>query len=242
MSPNSSVEVACVVGATLGEGPVWDAAAGVLWFVDIKQRQVHRFTPSTGRLDSWTAPDQVGWIFPMAGGGYLSGLKTGLFRFDPATGVFALLTEVEPELPGNRLNDATVDPFGRVWFGSMDDGESAPSGHFYRADASGIARVLSGVVITNGPAVSPAGDLLYHTDTLARVISVSRIGADGALWDTRPFVQFDATEGYPDGPVVDAEGCLWTALWGGWAARRYSPEGELLQTVRFPAANITKLA
>ena len=75
MSPNSSVEVACVVGATLGEGPVWDAAAGVLWFVDIKQRQVHRFTPSTGRLDSWTAPDQVGWIFPMAGGGYLSGLK-----------------------------------------------------------------------------------------------------------------------------------------------------------------------
>jgi xylono-1,5-lactonase len=242
MSQSPPVEVACVVRATLGEGPVWDAAAGVLWFVDIKQRQVHRFTPSTERLDSWTAPDQVGWIFPMAGGGYLCGLKTGLFRFDPTTGVFDLLTEVEPELPGNRLNDATVDRFGRVWFGSMDDGESAPSGHFYRADANGVARVLSGVSITNGPAVSPAGDLLYHTDTLARVISVSRIGADGALSDTRPFVQIDPADGYPDGPVVDADGCLWTALWGGWAARRYSPAGELLQTVRFPAANITKLA
>jgi sugar lactone lactonase YvrE len=41
---------------------------------------------------------------------------------------------------------------------------------------------------------------------------------------------------------LDAEGCLWIGLYAGWEARRYSPGGELLSRVRFPVANITKLA
>lgn len=242
MGAQGEAGVACMVGAVLGEGPAWDASLGALWFVDIKRNHVHRYTPASGQLASWTAPAAPGWLFPLASGGYLCGLKTGLHRFDPDSGAFTLFAEVEPNLPGNRLNDATVDALGRLWFGSMDDGESLPSGHFYRADARGVARVLSGIAITNGPATSPAGDLLYHTDTLAGIISVSRIGPDGELSDTRPFVHIDPADGYPDGPTVDAEGCVWTALWGGASARRYSPAGELLQTVRFPAANITKLA
>ena len=234
--------LACKVGATLGEGAVWDDVHQAVWFVDIKQNHVHRFTPASGQLDTWNAPLAPGWILPQADGGFLTGHKAGLHRFSPATGEFTLVAQVEPDLPGNRLNDATVDRFGRVWFGSMDDGENVPSGHFYRADAKGIARVMSGITITNRPAINPAGDLIYHTDTLAGVIEVSCIAPDGSLSDRRLFARINPIEGYPDGPVVDAEGCVWTALWGGWAARRYSPAGELLQTVRFPAANITKLA
>jgi sugar lactone lactonase YvrE len=41
---------------------------------------------------------------------------------------------------------------------------------------------------------------------------------------------------------VDAEGCVWTGLFAGWGARRYSPAGELVEVVRFPVANVTKLA
>jgi xylono-1,5-lactonase len=48
--------------------------------------------------------------------------------------------------------------------------------------------------------------------------------------------------GYPDGPTVDSDGCLWTGLFAGWAVRRYSPKGELLMDVRFPCANVTKIA
>lgn len=237
-----STSLACPVGATLGEGPVWVPADRALWFVDIKQRKLHRFSPDIGKLDSWDAPAQPGWILPASQGRHICGLQTGLTSFDPASGTFAHLGAVEPDLPGNRLNDATLDCHGRVWFGSMDDGEREASGHFYRADARGIARVISGIPITNGPAVSPGGDLLYHTDTLAGVISVSAINPDGSLGKARTFVTIDPADGHPDGPTVDAEGCLWTALWGGWSARRYSPSGELLATVRFPAANITKIA
>jgi D-xylonolactonase len=41
---------------------------------------------------------------------------------------------------------------------------------------------------------------------------------------------------------VDSEGCLWTGLYAGWEARRYAPDGKLLETIRFPVSNITKLA
>ena len=42
--------------------------------------------------------------------------------------------------------------------------------------------------------------------------------------------------------TVDSEGCLWTGLFGGWGVRRYAPDGRLLQVVRFPVANVTKIA
>ena len=97
-------------------------------------------------------------------------------------------------------------------------------------------------MITNGPAFSPDGGTLYHTDTLGRTIYAFDTGEDGALRNKRVFVTIEDGAGFPDGPVVDAQGCLWTGLFGGWAVRRYAPDGELLETVSFPVANVTKLA
>jgi len=45
-----------------------------------------------------------------------------------------------------------------------------------------------------------------------------------------------------DGPTVDSEGHLWIGLFAGHAVRRYAPDGRLVETVRFPTANITKIA
>jgi xylono-1,5-lactonase len=233
----------CDVRATLGEGPVWIERDAALWFVDIKQQKVHRFDPSGGSLFSWDAPRQVGWILPAADGGLVAGLQDGIYRFDSRTGDFALLAEVEADRPGNRLNDAATDPQGRIWFGSMDDGEAAVTGHFYRFDRGQVSDTgLAPVAITNGPALSPDGRLLYFTDTLGQVIHVADLRDDGSLGPAREFVRFGEKEGFPDGPIVDAEGCLWTGLYAGWEARRYAPDGSLLESVRFPVSNITKLA
>jgi D-xylonolactonase len=233
----------CDVHATLGEGPIWVERDKALWFVDIKQRKVHRFDPADASLRSWDAPRQIGWVLPAGDGGLIAGLRDGIYRFDPATGHFTLLAEVEPGVPGNRLNDATTDAAGRIWFGTMDDGEAAATGRFYRFDRGTISDTgLAPVSITNGPALSPDGRRLYHTDTLGQVIHVSDVADDCTLGPSRPFARFAPGEGYPDGPIVDSEGCLWTALFAGWEARRYAPGGDLMETVRFPVSNITKLA
>ena len=150
---------------------------------------------------------------------------------------------MEPERPGNRLNDGVVDPHGRLWFGTMDNDEKADSGAFYRFERGAVVRTgIEGICITNGPAVSPDGGTLYHVDTLAGTIRAADILDDGELGPSRAFVHIDASEGHPDGPTIDSEGCVWISLYGGWETRRYSPAGELIDRVRFPVANITKIA
>jgi sugar lactone lactonase YvrE len=188
-------------------------------------------------------PEQIGFLLPIEEGGFVAGLQSGLHRFDPQCGAFAFVAEVEPELPGNRLNDGVVDPAGRLWFGSMDNGEKEPTGSFYSWQRGALRHSgLPKVAITNGPALSPDGRLLYWVDTLGQTINACDVAGDGALGESRLLVKLGAKEGFPDGPTVDSEGCVWISLYWGWEARRYSPQGELLERVSFPVSNITKIA
>lgn len=239
----SSPSVEWPLEAELGEGPVWVERDRYLWFVDIKKQQIHRYDPATGDKRSWDSPEQVGFVFPTETGGFVAGLQSGLYHFDETSGRFDLIVEVEPDQPGNRLNDGVVDPAGRLWFGTMDNREKAKTGAFYCFERGRLTRTeLRDICITNGPAVSPDGSLLYFVDTLKGTIEVADIRTDGSLDGRRPFVRIDPKEGHPDGPTIDSEGCVWISLYAGWEARRYSPSGELLQRVKFPVSNITKIA
>ena len=236
-------KVAWDLAAELGEGPVWVERDRALWFVDIKKRQINRYEPASASKRSWQAPEQVGFILPAERGGFVAGLQSGLYHFDERSGEFALIVEVEPDKPDNRLNDGVVDPSGRIWFGTMDNKEREKSGAFY-CFANGQLKPtgIDGIAITNGPAVSPDGRILYFVDTLKGTIEAADIGDDGSLSNRRPFVRIDPVEGHPDGPTIDSEGCVWLSLYAGWEARRYSPSGELVDRIRFPVANITKIA
>ena len=238
----AGVECVCELAAKLGEGPLWSARERAVWFVDIKGRQVHRHDEATRTTQSWRAPEDVGFIVAASGGRFICGLKSGLYLFTPESGNFQLLTPVDSDRPGNRLNDAHVDAAGRLWFGTMDDAEASPTGALYRFDARGLHRCDDGYVITNGPATSPDGRTLYHVDTLERVIFAFDLAADGSLSRRRVFARLAETDGYPDGPVVDAAGCVWVGLYGGWGVNRYSPSGELLSKLSLPVANCTKVA
>ena len=231
------------VAAELGEGPVWVERDEALWFTDIKRRKIHRYDPAEGARDTWDAPEQVGFVLPAQGGGFIAGLMSGLHRFDEATGRFTLIAEMEPERPNNRLNDGVADPSGRLWIGTMDNGETRKTGAFSRFERGAIEPTgIEGIAITNGPALSPDGRILYFVDTRSGTIDSADVGDDGSLGPPRPFVRIAPAEGFPDGPTVDSEGCVWISLYAGWEARRYSPSGELVGRVRFPVANITKIA
>lgn len=228
----------------LGEGVLWDAARGVVWFVDIKRHRLWHYDPATGSNAFAAAPDQIGWALPAEGGLLLCGLRDGLHTFDPETQRFDKFMAVPGEPSGNRLNDACTDPWGRVWFGSMDDTEEARSGRFYLFDRGAIRPAgPSGITITNGPAVSGSGDRIYFTDTAGQKIMVADLNADG-VGEARPFVDTGALfpDAYPDGPIVDAEDHVWTGLYLGAKVARFSPDGKLVATVALPARDVTKMA
>lgn len=228
------------VGTLLGEGPLWLPDEQALRFVDIKRGRLHRFDPATGAGETLEVGGKPSFIVPIAGGGLLVGSENRLQRLD-RDGLGETLAVVD--MPAhNRTNDATVDASGRLWFGTMDDEEEAPTGALYCLDRGALQRTNWAAVITNGPAVSSDCSVLYHVSTLDRTIWRIPV-ADGALADTgEVFVRIGEDEGYPDGVVLDSEDCLWLALYGGWGVRRYAPDGSLLLHIDFPCANVTKIA
>jgi D-xylonolactonase len=238
-------EPTCIwpVGACLGEGPVWSAAERAVWFVDIKSRRIHRFDPHTRQGKSFDAPSEPGFVLPVRGGGFIAGLKSGLHRFDPRSGEFTLVKTVEPAHLNNRLNDGYVDAAGRLWFGSMHDPETEPSGVLYRFERDGACVPCdSNYIVTNGPAMSPDGKTLYHVDTLAQTIYAFDVASDGALTRKRVFARIDRPKVYPDGPIVDRDGCIWCGLFGGWGLLRFDPNGAIVDEIKLPCANVTKAA
>ncbi|HKE93101.1 MAG TPA: SMP-30/gluconolactonase/LRE family protein [Povalibacter sp.] len=237
-----SVECIWPLKAKLAEGPLWSARDHALWFVDIKGCCVHRYDEPSGKQHTWNAPEHIGFIAPTASGRFIAGMKSGLYLFDQHTGAFTLITLVDSGLPDNRLNDACVDPAGRLWFGSMDNNECNPSGSLYRFDRDGLRRCDEGYVITNGPSVCPQGRTLYHIDTLKRVIYAFDLNKQGVIANRRVFANIEKPGAWPDGPVVDADGCVWVGLYGGWGVQKFSPAGEALDFIELPVANCTKVA
>lgn len=223
----------------LGEGPLWFPGEGALRFVDIKRGRLFRFDPGSGERSVAEIGGKPSFVLPAEGGGLVVGSGHGLYRSD-GDRLGAPLAVLEDDA-GNRTNDATVDPAGRLWFGTMDDGEQAPTGTVWCYDRGTLHRTAARAVVTNGPAVSGEGRVLYHVDSGERTIF--RAPVDGAkLGESEVFVQLGAADGHPDGIVTDAEDCLWVALWDGWGVRRYAPDGTLLLTVPLPCARVTKIA
>jgi sugar lactone lactonase YvrE len=242
MSDDSTVTCIADVQAVLGEGPIWVAREAALYWLDIKGRKIFRLSEA-GELDQWPTPFRVGSIAPRANGGFIAGTDQGIAEIDLSSGRLQILFNPEEELASNRFNDGKVDRSGRFWAGTMDDEERRASGALYRfmEDLSWVA-VDAGYKVTNGPAFSPDGKRMYHSDSARQVTYVFDVDEAGNAANRRTFLQFGEGDGYPDGMTVDAEGCLWIAFWDGGCVRRYSPDGDLLRTVEMPVSRPTSCA
>ena len=214
---------------------------GRLYWVDILGKAVHALDPDSGDHQTWSMPDRIGFLLPTAAGDFIVGLKRGLARVDLRTMAITDLGTPEPHLPGNRFNDAVCDRQGRLWAGTMNDGESAPTGWLYRYTPEDGFRAADGpYTVTNGPVIAPDDKTLYHNDTEGRTIHAFDFqAARGELSNKRLFVRLGADEGYPDGMTVDASSDLWVARFGGWGIDRYRPDGALAERIAFPVRNVT---
>jgi len=239
--PDETVRVACEVRAVLGEGPLWVAGENAVYWVDIKGLALHRATLDDGSHKTWRMPEMLGWVVERRGRpGFIAGFKSGFARLflDPLR--IEPICAPERHLPDSRMNDAAVDRAGRIWAGTMDDSERAPTGCLYRLDEDGSwSRHDAGYVVSNGPAFSPDHDVLYHTDTLRRVIYRFPLASDGTLGPRDTFVVFPEEWGVPDGMATDVHGGLWVAHWGGGRISRFLPDGRLDRVIALPVAQVT---
>jgi sugar lactone lactonase YvrE len=159
--------------------------------------------------------------------------------FDPAASV-GPVASVGSEPDGFVMNDGACDVFGRFWAGTASS-DGRPTAGLYRFAADGtVTRMIDGVRMSNGIGWSPDDRLMYYVDSRAQGLDVFDFHAeDGTISRRRRLVTIDADLGIPDGLTVDAEGCIWLALWGPGLVRRYTPHGDLDREVVVPASQTT---
>jgi sugar lactone lactonase YvrE len=242
-----TVQAQCVLplAAELGEGPLYLPAQDRLLFVDLKRCTLHAWDAATLRHSSWTLPDYICWLVPRRDGdGFLAGLRDSVVRLwlEPALRIAPLLRVVDGAA-GQRLNDAKVDPHGRLWLGSMHNTDYQQKvGKLFRLGPDLRLDVADeGYHICNGPTFAPDGSALYHSDSFLDVTYRYAVSPDGTL-GTREIWRCYTDGGSPDGMQADSEGCIWVATWGAKRVCRFSPDGELLAEVTLPTSHPASLA
>lgn len=238
-----SVVVECVVPCNdvLGECPLWDERAGMLWWVDSRAPAVRCWAPGSNKVQSFALPVVVGSIALGEHGGMIAATAAGLQAFDPDNGGLAPLCDPEAHLPENRFNDGRCDRQGRFLAGTMSDVRREPTGSLYRFDSdAGCTRLFGGIIVPNSLAFSPDGATLYFADTYReRITAFDYDVAGGTPSNPRLFASTTGHQGRPDGSCVDAEGYLWNCEYGGWRVVRYAPDGRIDGAIPIPAANPT---
>jgi len=236
----------CVLplAAELGEGPLYLPAQDRLLFVDLKRCIVHAWDAAKHEHRSWLLPDYVCWLVPRRDGdGFMAGLRDSVVRLwlEPELRIEPIKHVVDGAA-GHRLNDAKVDPSGRLWFGSMHNTDYRQAvGKLFRLGADLQLHVADeGYHICNGPTFAPDGSALYHSDSFLDVTYRYPLAADGSLGAREEWHRYEG--GSPDGMQVDSEGCVWVSTWGGKRVCRFSPQGELLAEVPLPTSHPASLA
>jgi sugar lactone lactonase YvrE len=231
--------------ATLGEGPVWlDRAQRLLW-VDIEAPALH-VTDVARALDRTIAVHEpIGCAVPAGGSLVLAGLRSGFWAIDLDTGRSAPVEDPEPHLPDNRFNDGKCDPRGRFWAGTMESEEKSRTGALYSLDATlRVRRWVDAVGCSNGLAWSHDTKTMYYVDSPTRkVVAFEYDVNEGSIGGSRDVFVVPEGSGFPDGMAIDADGCLWIALWDGGRVVRVDPvSGRLVDQVSMPVSRPTSCA
>jgi sugar lactone lactonase YvrE len=235
--------VAWASNCLLGESPVWNEDERALYFVDIKGRNLYRWS-ELGRREIFRLTSETGAIVRAACGGLIAAQRSGFatLLLDPWSEIAIGAPVIERN--ENRLNDGKCDAAGRFWVASMDDECKQASGKIWSLELDGTVRChRGGFVVGNGFGWSSDSRTMYFTDSENRKILAYEFDLlSGSLGASRCFAEIPPEAGYPDGLVVDADDCVWSAHWDGWRITRYRPDGVIDRIIPMPVPRPTSLA
>lgn len=226
----------------VGESPIWDAVRqGLLW-TDNRAKRVYLYRPDGSGVQTLVDGQQAYACTLQRDGSlllFLSGARVALAQEGRVATVLDGLRGEETK----RFNDVLVDGAGRVLCGLLDPAQDG-SGVLYSLTPDRRAtRLLDGLRLPNGMALSADERLLYLADTWAKKILVLDYDPHtGAAAKPRVFIDLASDEGYPDGLTLDTQGDMWIAMTESWTVARYAPDGRLRQRIRLPARKPTSVA
>ena len=245
MLPTATLALDC--RCTLGEGIVWSPRLRSVLWTDIEQATLWLYRPHDRVARKWSLPDRLGSFALCESGRLLLGLTKSLAfaDLDAASGTdltIAPILPIEPQMARTRINDGRTDRAGHFVFGTMNEDHAPANGSFYQYSTRfGVRRLdVGGVAIPNSICFSLDGRTMYFCDSPTGVIRQCDYDAASAgVANVREFTRYKEGSGFPDGSIVDSEGCLWNAVWGAAVVRRFDPDGRLVAEIPVPSRNLT---
>lgn len=219
----------------LGEGPLWHPVREQLFWFDIVNRTMHTAT-ETAR-ESWAFDGMVsaaGWIDENR---LLVASETGLLDFDVTTGKQTRIADIEADMALTRSNDGRADPWGGFWIGTMGKSGEPGAGAIYRYYRGEVRRLFPDITTPNAICFAPDKSYGQFADTATSTVYRVALDPEHGWPAGEPSVFLDLTSERlrPDGAVIDASGLAWIAQWGAARVAAYAPDGELVETIGFPA-------
>jgi sugar lactone lactonase YvrE len=223
-----------------GENPLWHPDEGRLYWVDIPKGRMFRYDPAAGAHEPCYDGGVIGGFTVQKDGALLLFMDRGAVKTWRDGKLHTVIEDI-PDERDSRFNDVIADPAGRIFCGTMSTGER--KGRLYRLDPDGGLRVVvEGVGTSNGMGFTLDRKQMYHTDSGERSIYLYDYDeATGDIANRRVFVKLTDGEGGPDGMTVDAEGCVWSAIWGGGCLVRFRPDGTEERRIEFPARKVSSV-
>ncbi|MBK8458744.1 MAG: SMP-30/gluconolactonase/LRE family protein [Phyllobacteriaceae bacterium] len=223
----------------LGEGPSYERATDTAWWLDIVGRKLieHRFR--AGVTIAHNLPRMASLVARIDDERQLIAMDDGLYQRRRADGALSLLVPLESGNAATRSNDGRVHTSGRLWIGTMGKKAEKHAGSIYWSDGVTVERLYPDITIPNSICFSPDGATACFADTA--VNTVWRVAVDPA--NGRPIGEPERflsgrelpLGGHFDGSVVDADGVMWNAAWGGGSVSGFAPDGHLVETFEVPA-------
>jgi L-arabinonolactonase len=224
--------------AQVAESPVYDPDSRTLYWVDIPDGRLWRQRESEPPASRQVCRT-LGCVALVEGGGFLLATDAGIDLLGSWGGVPWNWLEVERDQP-TEFNDGKCDRRGR-FIGGTAPVTQPGTGTLYRIGADASVTALFGQVgMSNGLDWTPDDQYFCHVDSIAgTVVRYHWDAAAGLPGDHSLFARVEPAAGLPDGLSIDAEGCLWLAIWGSGTVRRFAPDGQVIGEVRVPVPNVT---
>jgi sugar lactone lactonase YvrE len=220
----------------LGEGPTYDAATDTAWWFDIRERRLFEYRFADARTVIHALPKMASALARIDRARQLILTEDGLYVRQISDGRMELFVALEADNPMTRSNDARVHPSGTFWLGTMGRRAEKGAGAIYALHRGRITRLYREITIPNAICFSPDGDIGYFADTGANILYRVPLDVSTGLPIGEPvaFIKHRGVGGI-DGAIVDADGLIWNARWGGGCIDIYDPAGRRLRSLRVPA-------
>ena len=240
MPETINVELVAKLDCNVGEGPFWDDVKQDLYFVDIMNKQIKVFSPSSKSVETVQFNQEIGAVFLDHKSNLIVAARDGIFAATRDGVLETLLAPIELEDTSIRTNDAKCDANGRMWVGTMAFDFTQGAAALFSFDLKNLKKVVPDLTVSNGIGWSLDKKTMYFIDSPTKRVDIFDFDLEsGELGNRRPFLLLSDLDAFPDGLTTDEDGGVWVALFGGGEVRRFDAQGTLTHIVEIPVKQVT---